>query len=119
MRMAGFGRDRRLLRPAEFGRVFAGATKAGDGLVTVLARPNGLPRARIGFAVGRRKIARATRRNTFKRVVRESFRAHQEALRGLDLVVLPKPAAASTDRATLRASIDRQWHILQRKLAER
>ena len=117
--MAGFAREQRLLRPADFRYVFADATRAGDALVTVLARPNGRAHARLGLAVGRRKIARATRRNTFKRVVRESFRAHQDRLQGLDVVVLPKPAAAAIDRSSLRASIDRQWRILERKLADR
>ena len=68
--MAGFPRQNRLLRPAEFRAVFERATRAGDGLLTVLARPNGLPHGRLGLAVGRRKIALATRRNTVKRVVR-------------------------------------------------
>jgi len=84
--------------------------------VTVLARANGLPHARLGLAVARRRIARAAARNTFKRVVRESFRLHQAELVGIDIVVLPKPAAAGADRAALRASIDRQWNILRRRL---
>ena len=114
--MAGFPRHHRLLRPAEFRYVFADAARAGDQRVTVLARANGLAHGRLGLAVGRRKIALATRRNTFKRVVRESFRAHAPRVAGLDLVVLPKPAAATASRAELRASIDRQWRILHRRL---
>lgn len=113
--MPGFARHQRLLRPAQFQRVFADATRAGDQFVTVLARPNGLPHARLGLAVGRRKITRAARRNTFKRIVRESFRVHQQRLSGLDVVVIAKPAAAAIDRSRLRASIDRQWGILDRK----
>ncbi|MDZ7788299.1 MAG: ribonuclease P protein component [Halofilum sp. (in: g-proteobacteria)] len=115
--MAGFPRHHRLLRPTQFRAVFQRATRAGDGLVTVLARPNGLQHGRLGLAVGRRKIALATRRNTFKRVVRESFRAHPEFTAGLDFIVLPKPAAARAERAELRASIDRQWRILHQRLA--
>jgi ribonuclease P protein component len=115
--VAGFPRHQRLLRPAEFRAVFGCATRAGDSLVTVLARPNGLPHGRLGLAVGRRKISLATRRNLFKRVVRESFRAHPEYTSGLDVVVLPKPAAGRAERAALRASIDRQWRILHNRLA--
>ncbi|WP_070989514.1 ribonuclease P protein component [Halofilum ochraceum] len=115
--MAGFPRHHRLLRPVEFRAVFERATRAGDSRVTVLARANALPYGRLGLAVGRRKIALATRRNTFKRVVRESFRAHPEYTAGLDFIVLPKPAAARADRAELRASIDRQWRILHQRLA--
>ena len=116
--MAGFARHQRLLRPAQFRFVFDEPVRAGDSLVTVLARANGLAHARLGLAVGRRRIARATRRNTFKRVVRESFRAHQHELPGLDIIVLAKAAAAEADRTRLRASIDRQWDFLRRRSTE-
>lgn len=117
--MARFTRRQRLTQPSEFRRVFECPERLGDRYVTVLARANDLPRARLGLAVGRRKIARAVARNTFKRVVRESFRAHQHEIVGHDVVVLPKPAAATATRSDLRASIDRQWDILRRRAAER
>ena len=113
--MGRFKRCHRLQEPSQFRRVFQAPQRAGDHLVTVLARANGLPQARLGLAVGRKRLARAIDRNTFKRIVRESFRAHQPALAGLDVVVLPKPAAARADRASLRVSIDRQWEILRRR----
>jgi len=112
--MGRFTRRQRLTHPSQFRRVFAAPMRYGDRHVTVLARDNGLPYGRLGLAVGRRKIARATARNTFKRVVRESFRARQQQIQGYDVVVLPKPAAASATRAQLRASIDRQWGLLAR-----
>lgn len=115
--MARFTRSQRLTEPAEFRFVFADPIRVGDRLVTVLARNSGHTQARLGLAVGRRKIARAVQRNTFKRVVRASFREYQDELAGLDIVVLPKPAAASVDRKELRSSIDRQWDILRRRTA--
>lgn len=113
--MAGFPRSRRLVRPGEFRRVFDQPERFGDRNLTVLARRSELPHARLGLAVGRRKIARAVARNRFKRVVRESFRMHQDEIAGFDVVVLPKPAAARASRAELRASIDRQWDLLRRR----
>jgi ribonuclease P protein component len=113
--MARFTRRQRLTHPAQFKRVFAAPERFGDRWMTVLARPNGLAQPRLGLAVGRRKIARATQRNAFKRVVRESFRTRQDELAGYDVVVLPKRAAASADRGQLRASIDRQWNLLARR----
>ncbi|MDZ7748229.1 MAG: ribonuclease P protein component [Halofilum sp. (in: g-proteobacteria)] len=117
--MARYTRRQRLTKPSEFRRVFDSPERLGDRHVTVLARANGLPHARLGLAVGRRRMARAVARNTFKRVARESFRAHQDAIAGYDVVVLPKAAAASATRAQLRASIDRQWDILQRRAQAR
>ena len=116
--MARFTRLQRLTIPSEFGRVFQHPQRLGDRNVTVLVRPNGLPTARLGLAVGRRKIARAVARNRFKRVARESFRAQCDRIAGFDVVVLPKPPAATASRSELRASLDRQWDILRRRSAE-
>ena len=113
--MARFTRRQRLTRPTEFRRVFEHPERLGDRHVTVLARRNDLPYARLGLAVARRRIARSVGRNTFKRIVRESFRAHQDEIAGYDVVVLPKPAAAAATRPDLRASIDRQWDILRHR----
>ncbi len=117
--MARFTRRQRLTEPGQFGFVFADPIRVGDRLVTVLARSSDQPQARLGLAVGRRKIARAVQRNRFKRVVRTSFREHQDVLVGLDIVVLPKTAAAAADRTALRSSIDRQWDILCRRASGR
>jgi ribonuclease P protein component len=116
--MGRFTRRQRLTHPSQFRRVFDAPARLGDRHVTVLARANELSLARLGLAVGRRKIARATRRSTFKRIVRESFRAHQCQIAGYDVIVLPKPAAASATRAQLRASIDRQWDLLARRAGQ-
>lgn len=112
--MPTFPRTARLLRPREFRRVFAQATRFGDHLVTVLARENGGREARLGLAVARRRIPGAVQRNLFKRIVRERFRIHRDRLGGHDIVVMPKPAAGGAGRAALRASIDRQWKLLAR-----
>ncbi len=112
---ARFGRDRRLRVPAQFRRVFADPVKAGDRHVTVLARTNDTGSARLGLAASKRNLRRAVDRNRFKRLVRESFRAHQGRLAGLDLVVIARRDAASAERRQLRASIDRQWSIIRRR----
>lgn len=117
--MARFPRSHRLQDPTEFRYVFDDPVRASDHLVTVLGRVNGRDHARLGLAVARRRIAHAVARNRFKRIVRESFRAHQARLAGLDIVVLPRAAAADAGRAALRASIDRQWEILRQRAASR
>ena len=113
--MQTFPRTARLTVPARFRDVFARPERFGDRLVTVLARANGTSAPRLGLAVGRRRIARAVQRNRFKRIVRESFRHRRHRLGGYDIVVLPKPAAAHADRSELRASIDRQWALMERR----
>lgn len=109
--------SQRLRNPGQFRHVFADPRRAGDGVVVVLARRNGLERARLGLAVAKRHLRRAVDRNRFKRIARESFRAHQDELAGLDVVVLARRDAARCDRHGLRAHIDRQFRHLQRRLA--
>lgn len=113
--MPTFPRSARLVRAEDFRNVFAQPIRFGDGLVTVLVRSNGLDGPRLGLAVGRRRIGGAVRRNRFKRIVRERFRVWRDRLGGYDIVVMPKPAAATADHKTLRNSIDRQWELLERR----
>lgn len=115
--MASFPRSARLVRAVDFRRVFARPIRFGDRYLTVLARANDRGEARLGLAVSRRRIASAVRRNLFKRIVRERFRHWRDRLGGHDVVVMPKPAAADAPRARLRASIDRQWALLERRSA--
>ncbi len=80
----------------------------------MLCRPSGLPRARLGLAVARRHLRRATARNRVKRLIRESFRRHQELLRGLDLVVMVRPGLEAVDNAELFRSLEGHWRRLAR-----
>lgn len=55
---------------------------------------------RLGITVTK-KVASAVGRNRIKRMLREAFRSHREALpAGIDLVVIAKRQAAGIDYAT-------------------
>lgn len=64
---------------------------------------------RLGLAVAKRRVRRATARNRLKRVVRESFRAVAPSLPPVDIVVLAGPAAGATNNAKLFASLEQHW----------
>jgi ribonuclease P protein component len=107
-----FGRASRLTKADEFRRVFSRSKISQDRHFRVLCRPNNLERARLGLAVSKKVCARATGRNRLKRLIRESFRNHQESLAaqgGIDIVVLPKQGAASMCNTTLRNALDKHW----------
>jgi ribonuclease P protein component len=104
-----FQKPSRLLNAAAFARVFEKATRSRDELFTVLWRRNDEDRGRLGLAISKKLCRRATARNRIKRVIRESFRQHQELLAGLDVVVINRAAAASADNTTMAISLDRHW----------
>jgi ribonuclease P protein component len=93
--------------------VFAEPARSSDRFFSVLARPSGGSRARLGLTVSRRVAKRAVDRNKIKRIARESFR-HQAALPPWDFVVLARPGADRAERRVLRTSLDRHFEQLNK-----
>ncbi len=102
-----FGRSRRLESRSDFDRVFCEGRSAGDGLLVVYARPNGLDRSRLGIVAGRR-IGGAVARNRAKRLVREAFRTSPQNLPdGWDFVVIPQKIACNATAADVKSSLEK------------
>ncbi|MDH3451458.1 MAG: ribonuclease P protein component [Gammaproteobacteria bacterium] len=104
-----FARKRRLLKAADYRAVFVAGHACSSEYFTLLGRLNEQSVGRVGLAVAKRRIARATRRNAVKRIVRESFRHHQHELAALDIVVIANTAAEIGDHKRVRKSLDAQW----------
>ena len=111
-------KDNRLLTAAAFARVFEKATRSRDKWFTVLCRDNHQEIARLGLAISKKSCRHATGRNRIKRIIRESFRQHQEQLTGLDVVVLNQSAAAAAGNKTLFDSLNRHWQKCARQAQE-
>lgn len=88
LKTAGFSVHKRLRTPQDYKAVFAKPKRSNSSYFKVLARPNGKSVSRLGVIVAKKVIRRAVVRNRVKRLIRESFRRHQELLKGLDIVVL-------------------------------
>lgn len=94
----------RLLTPKEFQHVFADAEKFANRHWTLIVRPNQKPYPRMGLAIAKKQLNRAVWRNRIKRLARELFRQHKQALSGYDIVVLGRRGMQEIDNATLNKS---------------
>ncbi len=121
----------KLLRPADFQRVFNDPVSSSDPLFRVLACPCQARVSRLGMAVSRKVDRRAVVRNRIKRIVRESFRQAFPRLDrrpvaagknvignkpGCDYVVIAKPSAARAENVEIRDSLSRHWKKVDEKL---
>ncbi|MEE3170965.1 MAG: ribonuclease P protein component [Pseudomonadota bacterium] len=118
MKALSFPKSHRLLRPADYGKVFNNVElKVPHRNFLVLATPNTLGHARIGLIFSRKNLKLAVQRNRVKRQIRESFR-HQTDLPALDIVVLGRQGLAALGNPAIRASVDDLWRRLRKKHAQ-
>jgi ribonuclease P protein component len=97
-----FPKSVRLLRSAEFERVFAARASAGNSQMTLFGATNGLGHARIGLTVSRR-VGNAVIRNRWKRLLREAFRLTQPELPSLDYICVARGGGSPQLALLLRA----------------
>jgi ribonuclease P protein component len=93
----------RIVRGADFERVFATKVFAADGVLVVSADRSPVSHTRLGLSVSR-KVGNAVVRNRWKRLIREAFRKQKDDLpQGLDLVVRPRAGAQDNCAAVSRS----------------
>jgi ribonuclease P protein component len=113
-----FRRCARLTSKSEFSRVFKQPERSVDNYFTVLARANQLQHPRLGLAVSKKSIKLAVSRNRIKRLIRESFRHHQQMLPGVDIVVISRPQIDRQNNATLSGALRNHWLRLIKRCAK-
>ena len=101
--MGRFRRSQRLLKPADFQRVFQAGQRCGDRLFGVIAARNPHGQPRLGLAISKKVDKRAVGRNRLKRVVRAWFR--QADLPAVDMVVTGRGQVTRASRQQLWASL--------------
>ena len=85
----------------------------------MLARPSGRALARLGLAIPRKQIRRAVERNRVKRLIRESFRRHQDVLRGLDVVVIGRSELLKKKNQGVIECLENHWRRISERCRER
>ena len=99
----------RLRRKKDFDAVYARGRRLGDGYFGMTATVNDAGAPRLGLAVAVRVAGGAVERNRIRRVIKESFRLHQDGLPAVDLVVSARAKARDAAGALLRESLDWLW----------
>lgn len=127
-RHKGFPRNVRLLRHADFERVYKQGKRHFSASMTVfyLQRPDAAagakevaPGLRIGFTVGR-ALGGAVQRNCMKRRLREAVRLTLPSPgASADVVINPKKVLLSTDFQAVLNEVRQAFVVIERKLAAR
>ena len=103
-----FGREKRLVRDADFTRVYRMGNRAKGKLMTVAVCPNGTGTTRLGLSVGKRVWKKAVRRNRVRRMFREAFRlSYPDLPRGVDLVIIGSVPAVEPRLEEARGELTR------------
>jgi ribonuclease P protein component len=110
-----FTTAQRLRQKSDFDRVYRAARRSADAFFGVFTRANDGTAARLGLAIAARIIGGAVRRNRIKRLVRESFRAHQHDLPAVDIVINARSAARDADNAAIVRSLEKHWQTVIRQ----
>ncbi|OGT37775.1 MAG: ribonuclease P protein component [Gammaproteobacteria bacterium RIFCSPHIGHO2_12_FULL_37_14] len=114
--MLNFPRTVRLTTKREFQQAFQQPCKVSNHYLLALFKPNQRSYPKLGMKIGKHLIKRAVDRNQLKRIIRESFRHHQEVLKGLDIVVLIRSKCRPLEKKIWRNDIDALWQVLLNSL---
>ena len=109
-----FTRQQRLVQAVDFQRVFDKPERRTDKYFTILYINGHQSAGRLGLAISKKRARRAVDRNRIKRLVRESFRQHQQLLSGKDIVVMAREATATASKADLYKSLSAHWQQLSK-----
>lgn len=104
-----FPRKLRLNKDIQFKQAFTKSKKISIGFCGVFCFANNLNYARLGVIVQKKNISAASRRNWFKRQVRECFRLLQHDLVGFDIVILAYKEANKITSKELQKKLEIQW----------
>lgn len=81
----------------------------------ILACANNKKHPRLGLAIAKKHVKLAVERNRIKRVIRESFRSHQNLMDAIDIIVLARDGLGKKNNQQLNESLHRHWSQLKQK----
>ena len=111
---SALGKSARLIKSSEFSKVLNADRNAVWRHQNLWFRVLSLAssRPRLGLAIAKRLMPRAVDRNRTRRLIRESFRAHQTKLPNRDYVVFARQDLRQYASKDLRHSLDQLMHAI-------
>ena len=101
-----FGRDRRVLRRADFLETYSSGRRHVGRWLVVFVRPGAGPAARLGVTITK-KTGSAVVRNRLRRRLKELFRRSGAFASPADVVVNVRPGAEKTEFSELARDFER------------
>jgi ribonuclease P protein component len=113
----GFPKSRRLLRHADFERVYKQGRRHFAAHMTVfyLRRENVPTGLRVGFTVGK-VLGGAVQRNRMKRRLREAVRLSVQPEGAVDVVINPKRSLLAADFSELQSEVAKAFRVIEKSL---
>ena len=108
-----FPRTSRLTRAADYRAVFQANTRISDDCFTLLFATRDSTPPRLGLAVSKKQVKRAVDRNRIKRIIRQSFRVHQNQLPGVDVVVMVRFKILQLSNRQMFNRLHKLWDRIQ------
>jgi ribonuclease P protein component len=116
---ARFPRAARLLKHADFERVYKQGKRHFSSHMTVFYLRQTEGRARVGFTVGR-VLGGAVQRNRIKRRLREAVRLRRAALKApVDVVINPKKSVLAVEFRVVVEEVRQAFDVIAKTLAEK
>lgn len=111
-----FQKSRRLLNAKAYQAVFDHVDyKASSRVMLCLAYKNGLAHPRLGLVIAKKNVKHAVQRNRIKRIIRESFRLHQQQLPDVDMIFLARRGLDALENEQLHKEMTKIWQRLANK----
>jgi ribonuclease P protein component len=116
---ATFPKAARLLKHADFERVYKQGRRHFSSHMTVFYLRQSEGMARTGFTVGR-VLGGAVQRNRIKRRMRDAVRQRRAILTvAVDVVINPKKSVLKVEFPVLLEEVSRAFEVIARKMAEK
>ena len=95
-----------------FNDVLSSNTRSEDELFSVFFVKNKANPCRLGVSLPKKTIAKATKRNRIKRIIKNSFNVFFQELRGIDIVVRAKKEPQPNTDDKILQSLDQHWKTI-------